>query len=68
MTKRRGLSTIVGATFFVIVMASTIGYVSYSMDLVDDLAYQVDAQQDKNLNRQSEDFILADVNIDGGDF
>ena len=68
MTKRRGLSTIVGATFFVIVMASTIGYVSYSMDLVDDLAYQVDAQQDRNLNRQSEEFILADVNIDGGEF
>jgi len=68
LTKRRGLSTIVGATFFVIVMGSTIGYVTYSMELVDNLAYQVDALQDKNLNRQSEDFILADVEVVNNEF
>jgi len=66
--KRRGLSTIVGATFFVIVMGSTIGYVTYSMDVIDDLAYQVDVKQDTNLNRQNEEFIIADVNFDGGEF
>jgi len=66
--KRRGLSTIVGATFFVIVMGSTIGYVTYSMDLVDNLAYQVDASQDRNLNRQSEDFIIADVEVVNNEF
>jgi len=66
--KRRGLSTIVGAVFFVLVMGSTIGYVTYSMDVIDDLAYQVDVKQDINLNRQSEEFIIADVNIDGGEF
>jgi len=66
--KRRGLSTIVGAVFFVLVMGSTIGYVTYSMDVIDDLAYQVDVKQDINLNRQNEEFIIADVNIDGGEF
>jgi len=66
--RRRGLSTIVGAVFFVLVMGSTIGYVSYSMDLVDDLAYQVDAQQDRNLNRQSEEFTISDINVDNNKF
>ncbi|MCZ6581972.1 MAG: hypothetical protein O6761_02230 [Thaumarchaeota archaeon] len=63
--KRRGLSTIVGATFFVIVMASTIGYVTYSLDLIDDLARQVDVKQDTNQNRQNEEFIISKVSVDG---
>jgi len=66
--KRRGLSTIVGATFFVIVMGSTIGYVTYSMDVIDDLAYQVDVKQDTNLNRQNEEFRITGVKVDGNEF
>jgi len=66
--KRRGLSTIVGAVFFVIVMGSTIGYVTYSMDVIDDLAYQVDVKQDTNLNRQNEEFKITDVGVDGIEF
>jgi len=66
--KRRGLSTIVGAVFFVLVMGSTIGYVTYSMDVIDDLAYQVDVKQDTNLNRQSEEFKITDVRVDGTEF
>jgi len=66
--KRRGLSTIVGATFFVLVMGSTIGYVTYSMDVIDDLAYQVDVKQDTNLNRQSEEFKITGVKVDGNEF
>jgi len=66
--KRRGLSTIVGATFFVIVMGSTIGYVTYSMDVIDDLAYQVDAKQDTNLNRQNEEFKITNISVDGIEF
>jgi len=66
--KRRGLSTIIGATFFVIVMGSTIGYVTYSMDLLDDLARQIDASQDKNLNRQSEEFVISDITVDNNKF
>jgi len=63
--KRRGLSTIVGATFFVIVMASTIGYVTYSLDLIDDLARQVIVKQDTKINFQKEDFIISKVSVDG---
>ncbi len=66
--KRRGLSTIVGAVFFVLVMGSTIGYVTYSMDVIDDLAYQVDVKQDTNLNRQNEEFKITDVTVDGNEF
>jgi len=66
--KRRGLSTIVGAVFFVLVMGSTIGYVTYSMDVIDDLAYQVDVKQDTNLNRQNEEFKITDVKVDGIEF
>lgn len=61
--KRRGLHTLVGAVFFVIVMGSTIGYVTYSMDLVDDLAYQIDAKQDANLNRQDEKFTISEIGL-----
>ncbi len=66
--KRSGLSTIVGATFFVLVMGSTIGYVTYSMDVIDDLAYQVDVKQDTNLNRQNEAFEITNVRVDGNEF
>ncbi len=63
--KRRGLSTIVGATFFVIVMASTIGYVTYSLDLIDDLARQVIVKQDTKINFQKEEFMISKVSVDG---
>jgi len=66
--KRRGLSTVVGATFFVIVMASSIGYVTYSLDLIDDLARQVDVKQDTNQNRQNEEFIISDSRVDNNEF
>jgi len=66
--KRRGLSTIVGAVFFVLVMGTTIGYVTYSMDLLENLAYNVDAKQDTNLNRQNEAFEITAVSIDNNEF
>jgi hypothetical protein len=49
-------------------MGSTIGYVTYSMDLVDNLAYQVDVKQDTNLNRQSEEFMITDVSVVNNEF
>lgn len=63
--KRRALSTIVGAVFFVIVMASTISYVAYSMNLIDDLARSVDVKQDENLNKQNEEFKVMGTTVDG---
>lgn len=66
--KRRGLHTIIGAVFFVLVMGSTIGYVTYSMDLIDNLANQVDVKQDLNLNRQSEQLKVSNVRIDNNEF
>ena len=66
--KRRGLSTVVGAIFFVLVMASSIGYVSYSIGLIDDLARQVDVKQDTNQNRQNEEFKISEVSVDNNEF
>jgi len=66
--KRRGLSTVVGAVFFVLVMASAIGYVTYSLGLIDDLARQVDVKQDTTSNRQNEEFIISKVSIDNNEF
>ena len=61
--KRRALSTVVGAAFFVIVMASTISYVAYSMNLIDDLARSIDTKQDENLNKQNEEFEITGVTV-----
>lgn len=66
--KRRGLSTVVGAVFFVLVMASSIGYVTYSLNVIDDLARQVDVKQDTTTNRQNEEFIISKVTIDNNEF
>ena len=66
--KRRGLSTVVGAVFFVLVMASAIGYVSYSLNLIDDLARQVDVKQDTTSNRQNEEFKISHIRVDNNEF
>jgi len=66
--KRRALSTIVGAVFFVIVMASTISYVTYSMDLIGNLAESITIKQDQNQNLQNEGFKITKVSIDNNEF
>jgi len=66
--KRRGLSTVVGAVFFVVVMSSTISYVTYSMNLIGNLAESITITQDQNLNRQNEEFKISHVRVDNNEF
>ncbi len=66
--KRRALSTVVGAVFFVIVMTSTISYVSYSMDLIDSLARSVEIKQTQDIDRNKEEAEITAVSIDNNKF
>jgi len=66
--KRRALSTVVGAVFFVIVMTSSIAYVSYSMDLIDSLARSVEIKQNQDIDRSNEEFKITKVAIDANKF
>jgi len=66
--KRRALSTAVGAVFFVIVMTSTIAYVSYSMDLIDSLARAVEIKQNQDIDRNKEEAEITAVSIDASKF
>jgi len=68
LIKRRALSTVIGVLFFVIVMASTISYVGYSMDLIGNLAEAVTVKQDQNFNRQNEEFKITDARVDFNEF
>jgi len=68
MRKRRGLSTVVGAVFFIIVVTTTITYVSYSMNAIGDFAQSVIVLESENINRGNERIEISSVTIDGGKF
>jgi len=63
LQKRRGLATVVGTVFFVIVAASIITYVSYSMDLIDNLAESIGSKQSRDYERQTEEFQVVKVGV-----
>jgi len=66
--KRRALSTVVGAVFFVIVMTSSIAYVSYSMDLIDSLARAVEIKQNQDIDRNKEEAEITAVSTAANKF
>ena len=68
MKHRRALATMVGAVFFVVVMASTIGYVSYSIGLIDDLAKSVEVKQALDYERNTEEFEVTKIETVGNEF
>ena len=68
MRKRRGLSTVVGAVFFVIAATTTIAYVSYSMNAISDFSQSVIVLESENVNRGNERIEISSVTIDGGKF
>jgi len=63
MKSRKGLSTIIGAVFFVIIFSSTIAYVAYSMDLIDTLAKSVGVKQSLEIDRANEEFKITKVQL-----
>jgi hypothetical protein len=68
MRKRRGLSTIVGAVFFVIAMTITIGYVSYSMNTLDDFVQTVVVKSSVNQDTVNEEFVVSKIALDNNKF
>jgi len=68
MKQRRGLSSIIGMVFFVIILASTLGYVTYTINLMGELNSSVIAKGAENVDKIKEDFEIVGVKIDGGKF
>ena len=68
MRNRRGLSTVVGAVFFVIAATTVITYISYSMNSIDQFAQSVIVSETENINRGMEEISISQATIDGGEF
>jgi len=68
MRNRRGLSTVVGAVFFVIAATTVISYISYSMNTIDQFAESVIVKEAENINRGLEDITISQITIVGGEF
>jgi hypothetical protein len=68
MKSRRGLSTVIGAVFFVIAATTIVTYISYSMNLIDEFAQSVIVSEAENINRGMEDISISQATIVGGEF
>jgi len=63
MKMRRGLSTMVGAVFFVIALSSVIAYLSYSMDLLDEFAQSIIVKDAQSIDQLKEDIEITSVTL-----
>jgi len=61
LQKRRGLATVVGTVFFVIVATSIIAYVTYSMDLIENYSESIGVKQTLDYERLTEEFQVVKV-------
>ena len=61
LQKRRGIATVVGTVFFVIVATSIIAYVTYSMDLIENYSESIGIKQTLDYERQTEEFQVVKV-------
>ena len=68
MRNRRGLSTVVGAVFFVIAATTVISYISYSMNSIDQFSQSVIVAETENINRSKESITISQITIVGGEF
>ena len=68
MRTRRGLSTVVGAVFFVIAATTVISYISYSMNSIDEFSQSVIVAETENINRGLEGIVITRATIVGGEF
>jgi len=68
MRKRRGLSTVVGAVFFVIAATTVITYISTSMNSIEEFSQSVIVAEAENINRGMEEISISQISIVGGEF
>jgi len=59
MRNRRGLSTMVGAVFFIIAMTVAISYISFSMDTLDQYVQTVVVKSSINEDQKNEEFTVS---------
>ena len=68
MKNRRGLSSVIGMIFLVVVLSSVIGYFSYAINLVEQVNDQVILKGIESVDKSREDFEIVNTRIDGGKF
>jgi len=68
MKNRRGLSTMVGAVFFIIAMTVAIAYISSSMNTLDQFAQNIVTKSTLSEERVNEDLKISKATIDGNKF
>ncbi|NIP61374.1 MAG: LamG domain-containing protein [Nitrosopumilaceae archaeon] len=68
MKNRRGLSTLVGAVFFIIAASSTVAYVTYSMNVIDNFSQAVIIKESVDEARNSESFDVTNATITNNKF
>lgn len=68
MKNRRGLSSVIGMIFLVIVLSSTIGYFTYGVNLIEQLHDQLIAKGLEMQDKTRENFEIVSMKIDGGKF
>ena len=64
--ERRGLSTIVGAVFMVLIIASALNVTLWTMREQDRVTESIIEKTNTNLNRLNEDIHISDVRVSGG--
>ena len=64
MRKRRGLTTVVGGVFFLIVIVTAASYLTYSMNLFENFSENVYAADQERENRKKESFDVSKLTIE----
>jgi len=61
LQNRRGLATVVGTIFFVVIAASIVGYVTYNMNVISIISESIQTKQSINYERNTEEFEVVKV-------
>jgi len=68
MKQRRGLSSIIGMLFFVIILVSAISYFTYGIKMVDKVNDEVIVKGIESVDKIKENFEIVSATIDNGKF
>jgi hypothetical protein len=68
MKTRRGISSVVGTVFSIIALATTITYVTYSLDVLDKFNQGVLSRNEETIDRGKEQFEVLSATIQTGKF
>ena len=68
MKYRRGLSSIIGMIFLVVILSSAIGYFTYAINLVEQVNDQLIMKGIESFDKLRENFEIVNIRIDEGKF